>query len=155
MRICTGEVWVRSTRREPSGPLREIKGVVLLPGRVLGRDVECGEVVEILLDMRAFGDLKAHLAKDGDDLVHGLADRMEPTGAGEGYRQGDIGTLAGEPLIERGPAEPRGSLAQRRRDAVLGGVHLRSGAPPLFRLEPAQFSHRQGQRPTPSENPDP
>ena len=70
---------------------------------------------------------------------------MEPTGGGEGHREGRIGALAGEPLFERGPPEPRGGLAERRRDAVLGGVQRRAGAPPLFRLEPAQFAHRQGQ----------
>ena len=80
VRICTGEVWVRSTSRVPSGRSRQVEGVVLLAGRVLGRDVEGGEVVEIVLDMRPFGDRKAHLAKDRDDLVDRLADRVDAAG---------------------------------------------------------------------------
>ena len=80
VRICTGEVWVRSTlppgRRVPSAAL-DIEGVVHLPRRMLGRDVEGGEVVEVVLDVRPLGDAEAHLAEDGDDLVDGLADGME------------------------------------------------------------------------------
>ena len=33
VRICTGEVWVRSTSREPSARSRQVEGVVLLAGR--------------------------------------------------------------------------------------------------------------------------
>ena len=45
--------------------------------RMLARDVEGGEVVEIVLDVRALGDAEAHGTEDGDDLVDGLADGME------------------------------------------------------------------------------
>src|ERR1041384_411466 len=45
-------------------PLRKIKGVVLLPRRMLGRDVERREVVKILLDMRSLGEDEPHLPKD-------------------------------------------------------------------------------------------
>ena len=135
-------------------PLGKIERVVLLARRVLEGDVKRGEIVEILLDMRAFGDRETHFAKDRHDLVDRLADRMKPPCGGEGHREGRIGALTGEPLFERGPPEPRGGLAERRRDAVLGGVQRGAGAPALFRLERAQFAHRQGERPTPSEHPD-
>jgi hypothetical protein len=44
----------------------------------LGRDVERREIVEVVLDIRAFGDLESHLAENGEfELVHGLADRVD------------------------------------------------------------------------------
>ena len=44
--------------------LAEIKGVVLLPRRMLGRNVERREIVEIILDMRAFGHGKSEIAEN-------------------------------------------------------------------------------------------
>ena len=50
---------------------------MLLPGGVLGRDVELGEVEVVGLDVRPLGDGKAHVAEDLGDLVEHLADRMD------------------------------------------------------------------------------
>ncbi len=55
-----------------------------------------------------------------------------------------------EPLFESGAAEPAGRLGKSRGDLVFGGVQFRAGAAPRFRIEPAQLSHREGQRSTPS-----
>ena len=88
VRTCTGEVWVRSTSGAPSGLLRQIEGVVHLARRMVRRDVEGGEIVEVVLDVRPFGDGEAHLAEDGDDLVDGLADRMD---AALGFRAAAAG----------------------------------------------------------------
>ena len=56
--------------------LGQIEGVVHLPGRMLGRDVEGLEIVEVVLNVRAFGDRKAHLPKDSDHFVQSLANRV-------------------------------------------------------------------------------
>ena len=77
VRICTGEVWVRSSSGVPSCSASQIEGVVHLPRRMLGRDVERVEVVQVVLDVRALGDGEAHVAEDRDDLLDGLADRMD------------------------------------------------------------------------------
>ena len=146
---------MRSTRRVAVRPLGQIKGVVLLARGMLGRDVERGEVVEIVFDMRPFGDDKAHLAKDRDDLVDGLADRVNAPLAGKRHRQGDVGVLGGEPLFERLPAEPRPRLGERRRDPVLGGVQFGAGAAPRLRIEDPEFPHRQGQAAPPAQHLDP
>ena len=58
-------------------PLRQVERVVLLSRRVLGRNVEGGKVVEIFLDMRPLGERETHLAKDRDDFVDRLADRVD------------------------------------------------------------------------------
>ena len=77
VRACTGEVWVRSTIGVPSARRRQIEGVLHLPRRMVGRDVEGGEVVPVVLDVRTLGPGEAHLAEDRDELVHHLADRMQ------------------------------------------------------------------------------
>ena len=82
----------------PSAFGLEIERVVLLPGGMLGRDVELGEVEVVGLDVRPFGDGEAHVAEDLGHLVPHLADgvdapvlqRPEPHG------QRDVGLLGGE-----------------------------------------------------------
>ena len=96
---------MRSTRRMPSARSRQIERVVLLPRRMLGRDVERGEIVEILLDMRPLGDGEPHLAKDRDDLVDGLADRVD---AARHRRAAPAGS--------RRRARRRGGRARARRE---------------------------------------
>ena len=136
------------------GPLRQIKRVVFLPCRMLRRYVERREVIEILLDMRAFGDHETHFAKDRDNLVHRLTNRMNASGSCVRDRESNVGTLDGEPFFERRASEPRSRLGERRCDPVPG--HVQSGArlAPLLRLQRAQFAHRQRQGATPTEDPD-
>ena len=73
---------------------------------MLGRNVERGEIVEIVLDMRPFRDGEAHLAEDRDQLIDSLADRMNAAidigfHRPNSNRKGDVDTLFLEPLIER------------------------------------------------------
>src|SRR4029077_3320967 len=101
-----------SAQHEPGAirPLRQVERVVLLPCRVLGRDVESGEVVEILLDMRPLGYCETHLPEDRHDLVDCLADRVDASGPREPPRRGAVAAPAGEPLFELGATETRRSL---------------------------------------------
>ena len=55
---------------------RQIERVVFLARRVVGRNIQGREIVPIVFDVGAFGDGEAHLAKNRDDFVDGLADRM-------------------------------------------------------------------------------
>ena len=102
------------------GARRQIEGIVLLPRRMLGRNVERGEIVEILFDMRAFGDGEAHLAEDRDQLVDGLADRMDAAVAVGFHRQRHVDALFGKPAQKRRLIEPRLGRAERRFDLVAG-----------------------------------
>ena len=77
VRICTGLVWVRSSSGRPSPLGLQVEGVEHLPGRMLGRDVERLEIVPVVLDVRAFGHGEAHVGEDRDDLLGGLADRVD------------------------------------------------------------------------------
>ena len=71
VRTCTGEVCVRSTSPE----LRRVdeEGVLHLPGRVVGVEVERVEVEPLGLDLGPLGDLPAHADEHvGDLLLQGL-----------------------------------------------------------------------------------
>ena len=113
-------------RRPAAG---EIEGVLLLPRRMLGRDVERGEIVEIVLDMRALGDGEAHLAEDRDQLVDGLADRMDAALALGLHRQGDVDALGRRAArrARRSSRRARG-LGERRLDLVLEAVERGAAA---------------------------
>ena len=63
--------------RRAVGARRQVEGVLHLPRRMVGRDVERGEVVPVVLDVGTVGPGEAHLAEDGGELVHHLADRMQ------------------------------------------------------------------------------
>jgi hypothetical protein len=56
VRICTGEVCVRSTLRFAVGPGRQEEGVVHLARRMALGEVQRGEIVIVGLDVRTFGD---------------------------------------------------------------------------------------------------
>ena len=101
-----------------------VEGVVLLPGGVLGRDVELGEVEVVGLDVGPLGDGEAHVAEDLDDLVEHLAHRMDAPilqrpGA---HRQRDVGLLGGEAGRERAALQIGLAAFQRVADARLEAV---------------------------------
>ena len=107
VRICTGLVWVRRTMRDAVGLGVEVEGVVLLARGMFGRDVQGGEIVQVVLDMRALGDREAKIAED-------LAITSPAPGSQDGWclalrprRQSDIDLLGGKPRLER-------ELLQRR-----------------------------------------
>lgn len=68
----------------------QIESVVLLAGRMLGRDIERREVVPVFFDVRALGHGEAHFAEDRHRLVDGLADRMNASQRLGPHRQGDV-----------------------------------------------------------------
>ena len=92
------------------GRFREIERVVILPRRMLGRNVERGEIVEVGLDVRAFGDREAHIGEDLGDLVGDLAHGMDaPLGERPfAHRQRDVGALCRE-LARAAPHWPSAS----------------------------------------------
>ena len=123
---------------------RQIERVVLLARGMVRRDVERGEIVEIVLDMRPLGDDETHLAEDRDDLVDGLADRMDRSRAAGQHRQGHIGQLAGEAIGQRGTPQPVAGFLERRGDRVPKGVQPRARLPALFCRKLAKPAHQRG-----------
>ena len=103
---------------------REKERVVHLARGVAGREVELGEIIVVGLDVRPFGDRKAHVGENRDDLVHHLADRMDAAGldAGQADRQGHVDRLALELRLERGLLQHRAPGRERFRDPILQRV---------------------------------
>src|SRR6266851_8290699 len=75
---------------------RDEEGVVHLTGRVIGRNVESGEVVVVVLDVRTAGDLESHCRKDGDSIIEHLEQRMQGTAWPLTARKTDINPLGGK-----------------------------------------------------------
>ena len=110
VRICTGEVCVRSSLRSAVRTRRlEEEGVVHLARRMASREIQRGEIVIVGLDVRPFGDGEAEIAEDRGDLVDDLADRVDAAALGRrlAHRQRDIDRLGGEPRGDRGVAQAR------------------------------------------------
>ena len=71
VRICTGEVWVRSNRA-----VGDKEGILHVARRMIFGNIERFEVMVIVFDIRAAGDLETHARKNIDDLVDDQRQRM-------------------------------------------------------------------------------
>ena len=91
-----------------------------LARRMVGLEVELGEVVVVGLDVRPFGDRKAHVGEDRGQFVDHLADRMNAAGLGRrlAHRQRDVEPLGVEPRVERCVLQRALALGDRGVDAV-------------------------------------
>ena len=71
---------------------------------MLRRNIECGEIVEVGLDVRAFGDREAHIGEDLGDLVGDLAHRVDAALGKRTFAHGkrDIGPLRDKLRAEGG-----------------------------------------------------
>ncbi len=94
--------------------------------------------MEIVLDVRAFRDGEAHLAEDGDDLVDGLAQRVDaPLGLGT-HRERHVDALPRELLAQRLVLEPARGVADRRLDIVLEQIERGAALAPRLGIEAGQ-----------------
>ena len=128
------------------GLLVEVEGVVLLARRMLGRHVEGGEIVEVVLDMRTLGDREAEIAPDLHDLLPHLAHRMDGALRLRAHRQGDVDLLGGEARFERRLLKRRLARGDRLGDLVLEQIERRARLLALFRRHAAQALHALGDR---------
>lgn len=71
------------------------------PRRMVGRDVQGAEVVEIVLDLRAFLDVEADAAKQRLNAGQGTRDRMQPARLLAAAWQGDVDPLGLQPGDQR------------------------------------------------------
>ena len=116
----------------------EIESVVHLARRVLRRDVERREIVEVVLDVRPFDDPEAHVGENRDQLIQHLADRVN--GAVAFGRGGSVTSTRA--VARRWSKAVRSSAARRasRASASLRLIWL-SRAPASLR---ASISSRRG-----------
>ena len=135
---------MRAQHRPRPGLAGEVEGVHLLARGMLGRNVEGGEIVPVVLDVRPLGPAEAHLAEYLGDLVDGLGDRVQAA-----LRRGPDGERDVDPLFREAPFQ----LALRQ--SLLAGVDgvgdglfqtVEGLAPfaPLFGRSLAQALHQLG-----------
>ena len=122
VRIWTGEVWVRISRRSRSGRRSWLAitsvSCVSRAGWPGGKFMRL-EVVEVGFDLGPDADGVAQRRKDGDDLVHGAGDGVLGAGEAAGAGQRDVDGLGGEGGIARTCA---GSLVEQAFDELLERV---------------------------------
>ena len=97
---------------------------MVLPRRMLGRDVERVEVVEVGLDVRPLGNREAHIGEDLGDLVGHLAHGVDAALGKRSFahRKRDVGVLGGELPGRRGFGELLPLGLERLADACLQAV---------------------------------
>ncbi len=120
-----------------------VEGVVLLPGGVLGRDVEGVEIVPVGLDLRALGHGEAHVGEDRDDLLGHLADRVQRALAAGPRWRGHVDPFARQPGVERRGGQGVALGGDRLAKLVLQRVQRGAGGLALLGGHAAEFAHLQ------------
>src|SRR3546814_6060711 len=80
----------------------EVEGVVHRPRRVVRGEIQGLEVVPVVLDLRAVGQLVAQAAEDVGDALDRAADRMQAAARGVAAGQRDVDGFGGQARVERG-----------------------------------------------------
>src|SRR5205807_7157524 len=88
-------------------PIGEIERVVQRPRRMIGRDVERFEVVEVVFDFRAGGDLEAGAAEQRLDTQPRLGDWVQSPVFLSAPRQRDVYATRGKLEVRLGALELR------------------------------------------------
>ncbi len=128
VRTCTGEVWVRSKSREPSGFGLKKNVSCIVARRMVFREIQLGEIVIVGLDVGTFGDGEAHVGEDRRQFVDHLGDRMHAADLGRrfAHRQRDVDALGVEPRLQRRVLERVAARGERGVDAILEAVDQRT-----------------------------
>ncbi len=127
-------------------PHLHVQRVVHVARGVVGREVECPEVVPVGLDLRPLRDREAHADEHVLELLHGLRDQVEVTGAPPGRHLREVEPLARDLKsaglgLELGPAGGQGRLQR-----MAGPVDRGTGGLALLGLEAAEPALQERQR---------
>ncbi len=123
------------------------EGVVQFARGVLGREVQGGEIVPVVLDVRPLGDREAHLGEDRDQLVHHLHGRVHPALAPRARRQGQVDMLGRQPGLQLGGLQLGLARPQGGGDAVAQAIQQRAALAPLLRAQRAHPLEQAGDGP--------
>ena len=77
------------------------------PRRMLLADIEGGEIVPVILDIRSFGNDETHLAEDRHQFIPGLHQRVQPAFRLGTDRQGHVNAFVGELRFQLLGFQPR------------------------------------------------
>ena len=124
----------------------QIERVVILPGGMLGRDIELGEIEVVGLDVRPLGHREAHVGEDLDDLVEHLAHGMNAAFGQwpQPHRQRHVGTLGGQPCIDSGGVEHSLAGLECGLHGFLGFVDRCAESLAALRRLLADLGHKSG-----------
>ncbi|GHB98219.1 hypothetical protein GCM10010080_08200 [Thermomonas carbonis] len=108
--------------RAQQAAIAEVERVVHGARRVVRREVQRLEVVEIVLDFRAVGEFVAKPAEDLGDPLQRAADRMHATAGGIAAGQSDVDGFAGQARVQRGIVQRDLACKKRFADRIAGAV---------------------------------
>ena len=103
-------------------PVRGPEGVLGVARGVLGREVERLEVVVVVLELGADGDVVAEAAEDVEQSVGHLREQVVAAGRHPLPRKGEVDALRGEAGVERGALQRRFAGLDRPLDRLLALV---------------------------------
>ena len=126
--------------------LVQIEGVVHLPGRMFRRNVQGGEIMEVVFDVGAFGDRKAHVGEDCCDFLDDLAHRMNFALCARPRGQGHINGFATKARRHFQLVQFRPPGFKRRCDLVFCFVKPLAQRFTVFRRRLTQGLHQSGDR---------
>ena len=124
----------------------EIEGIVHRPRRMVGRNVQRLEVMEIVLDLRPLGDREADPGEECLDARQGAAERMAAAGPLPPPWQRHVNRLARQPGIQRRRFQRRLACGDGGFQRLLSLVDGLAGVAPLFGRQAPQFLEALGER---------
>ena len=125
--------------------LVDVESVVHGTRRMVGRDVQRGEVVEIVFDLRAFRHGITDGMKQGFDAFQRARDRMQSAHAGTAPRQRHVQRLRRQLGIQCTLLDGIALRIQRGFDLLFDLVDARTGCRALFGGKFAQAFQQAGQ----------
>ena len=122
----------------------EEEGVVHFARGMAGGEIQLGEIVIVGLNVRAFGDGKAHVGEDRGQLVHHLADGVNAPALNRAFahRQGNVDGFGGEARFQRRVFQHVAPRAERFTHLVFQRVDRGAGG---FAFVGRHFAKRRKQ----------
>ena len=126
----------------------EKEGVVHLPCRMALGEIQFCKVVVVGLDVGAFGDRKTHIGEDRRQLIHHLAERMDPPRFRRrlAQRQGDVDGLGGKAGVQCRRFQDLAARGERLGDRILGEIDRRALRLALLRRHLAEGREQRRDR---------
>ncbi len=115
-----------------------------LARRMLFREVERGEVMEVVFDVRAFGHFEAHVGEDGDHFVHDLERRVDAALGARRGRQGQVDALLFQALGQVSGFEVRLAGVQHGLHGIAHRIDGRARGLALLRRQGAERLEQAG-----------
>ena len=115
----------------------DVEGVLHLPRRVVGAEVQGVEVEPLVLDLRALGDLPAEPDEEVGDLLREDVERVAGAQRPAPHGDGDVHALVGGGLGRGGRFDPLAGFGQRRLDGLAGGPHEAAGHGSVGLVQPS------------------